>query len=105
MTFVCTMSTENFAFVAVGATSDEALDAMVQTMLRHRAQYGEETWRPDDYQGVTWRRSLIGVDGGDPDWLRWLATDYYCAHVSGPYVAGEPGTRDSEFIHLRGNAT
>lgn len=105
MTYVCTMDTGGFAFVAVGATADEALDAMVQTMRRHRAQYGASAWHPDDYRGVTWRRSLDGVTGDDPDWLRWLATDYYGAHVSGPYVAGEPGTRDSEFIHLRGGAT
>ena len=102
MTYVAQLDTENFSFVALGASEDQAISAMIQTMRRHRAQYGPETWHPGAYPYASYG-SDSAHDGSDESWLRWLFTDYYGGRVSGPYEYGMPGTRDGSPIMLRGD--
>jgi hypothetical protein len=97
--FVATMETTNFEFVAVGASTAEAVAGLVDAMRRHRAQYGGDTWHPGHYPG--------GVDlfcGGEVDtypaddtaWLTYLATTYCGARVV-KLTMGH-GARDGEAI-------
>jgi hypothetical protein len=96
--YVCTMDSESFAFVAVGRTSDEALDAMVATMRRHQRGFpnGDTPWMPEDLTPEAY-----GAPEPDPDsprWLRYVATEYYGANIAGPLALGRAGARDGEAI-------
>lgn len=100
MTYVAQLDTENFSFVALGASEDQAISAMIQTMRRHRAQYAE-AWC---YENIVPYMSDLpeGWSTDDGVWLR-LVFHYYSGRVSGPYEYGMPGTRDGEPIVLRGD--
>lgn len=97
--YVTTMDTGHFSFCAVGATEDEAISAMVQTMKRHRAQYGYPTWDRTEYKPFIADSSVQKTD--DDAWLAHLARDYYGCWIHGPLELGAPGTRDGSEITLR----
>ena len=99
--FIANLETEHFTFLAAGESEAEALSAMVQTMRRHRAQNGEDTWAPEWYAPYVDGNSAPHPDVDDEAWLRYLATEWYSCRVSGPYSPGAPGTRDGDPIHIR----
>lgn len=108
--YVCSMYTEHYSFMAVGASEEGAKLAMVQTMRRHRSQAlasgdPERTtvWHPEMYntdKGPKWE----GYPENDLEWLMWLIEDQYGAWVTGPYTLGAPGTCEGDFISVRGES-
>jgi hypothetical protein len=90
------METESYTFTSVGRTADEAVDAMVATMRRHRAQFsnGDKPWVPEDYEPPV--HGAPRPDGDDAYWLRYMATEHYGARVVGPLGLGTVGARDGE---------